>query len=136
MPVLIQRQVIFTQLIDRIIPPNSDATQTLILVHRRELVEQAARHCANAYPSKTIEVEMANTHASGAADITIASIWSIISGDRMEKFDPTRFKLILVDEAHHIVTASFYGNFETLWATKGFGHSKPASFGRSFSNTF
>ena len=52
---------------------------------------------------------MANTHASGVADITIASIWSIVSGDRMQKFDPTRFKLILVDEAHHIVTASFMG---------------------------
>ena len=109
MLVLIQRQVIFTQLIDRITPPNPDATQTLILVHRRELVEQAARHCANAYPSKTIEIEMGNTHASGAADITIASIWSITSGDRMQKFDPTRFKLILVDEAHHIVAASFMG---------------------------
>ena len=70
-------------------------------------MEQAARHCANAYPTKTIEIEMGNTHASGAADITIASIWSLISGDRMSKFDPTRFKLVLVDEAHHIVAASF-----------------------------
>ena len=100
-------KVIFTQLIDRITPSNPDATQTLILVHRRELVEQAARHCANAYPSKSIEIEMGNTHASGVADITIASIWSIISGDRMDKFDPKRFKLVLVDEAHHIVASSF-----------------------------
>ena len=50
---------------------------------------------------------MGNTHASGVADITIASIWSIISGDRMDKFDPKRFKLVLVDEAHHIVASSF-----------------------------
>lgn len=50
---------------------------------------------------------MGNTHASGVADITIASIWSIISDDRMEKFDPKRFKLVLVDEAHHIVASSF-----------------------------
>ncbi|KAL9101628.1 MAG: hypothetical protein Q9163_003126 [Psora crenata] len=97
--------------VHRIIPPNDHATQTLILVHRRELVEQAARHCANAYPSKTIEIEMGNTHASGVADITVASIWSIISGNRMAKFEPCRFKLVLVDEAHHIVAASF---METL----------------------
>ena len=121
MLLLNQAQVIFTQLIDRIAPPNSYATQTLILVHRRELVEQAARHCANAYPSKTIEIEMGNTHASGAADITVASIWSIISGDRMQKFDPTRFKLVLVDEAHHIVAASF---METL---RHFGLLKDSS---------
>ncbi|KAL9130528.1 MAG: hypothetical protein Q9217_001296 [Psora testacea] len=101
------KTVIFTQLIDRIRTTNERATQTLILVHRRELVEQAAQHCANAYPSKTIEIEMGNTHASGVADITVASIWSIVSGDRMTKFEPSRFKLVLVDEAHHIVAASF-----------------------------
>ena len=50
---------------------------------------------------------MGNTRASGAADITIASIWSIISGDRILKFNPKKFKLLLVDEAHHIVAPSF-----------------------------
>ena len=104
-------QVIFTQLIDRIKAPTRDATQTLILVHRRELVEQAARHCKIAYPSKSIEIEMGNSHASGGADITVASIWSIVSGHRMLKFDPKRFKLVLVDEAHHIVATKF---METL----------------------
>jgi len=54
---------------------------------------------------------MGNTHASGAADITIASVRSITSGDRMAKFDPRRFKLVLVDEAHHIVAS---GYMETL----------------------
>ena len=54
---------------------------------------------------------MGNSHSSGNADITVASIWSIVSGDRMLKFDPERFKLVLVDEAHHIVAAKF---METL----------------------
>ena len=94
-------------------------------MHRRELVEQAARHCANAYPSKTIDIEMGNMHASGAADITVASIWSIISGDRIIKFEPSRFKLVLVDEAHHIVAASF---METL---KHFGLLKSSVTKRS-----
>ena len=58
---------------------------------------------------------MGNTHASGVADITVASIYSLVSGDRMAKFDPTKFKLILVDEAHHIVAASF------MQALKHFG---------------
>lgn len=65
------KTVIFTQLIDRIKPSHNGATQTLILAHRRELVEQAARHCALAYPSKSIQTEMGNQHASGAADITV-----------------------------------------------------------------
>jgi ATP-dependent helicase IRC3 len=113
-------QVIFTQLIDRIPAPNEVATQTLILVHRRELVEQAARHCVVAYPSKTVEIEMGNTTASGFADITIASVQSITSGDRMLKFKAERFKLVLVDEAHHIVAAGYMktlGHFGLLEPT-------------------
>ena len=103
---LITLQVIFTQLIDRVRSHQQDASRTLILVHRRELVEQAARHCTDAYPSKSIDIEMGNSHATGTADITIASVRSITSGDRIMKFDPKRFKLILVDEAHHIVASS------------------------------
>jgi ATP-dependent helicase IRC3 len=82
-------------------------------------VEQAARHCKNAYPTKTIEVEMGSLHASGGADITIASVQSLLSGDRMEKFNPKRFKLVLVDEAHHIVAPGYMRTLDH------FGLSKP-----------
>jgi ATP-dependent helicase IRC3 len=50
---------------------------------------------------------MGSMHASGSADITVASIQSIISGERISKFDPGRFKLVLVDEAHHIVAPGY-----------------------------
>ena len=106
------KTVIFTQLIERVEPPTKNATQTLILAHRKELVEQAARHCERAYPGKTIDIEMGNTHASGAADITVASVRSIVSGDRLSKYDPTRFKLVLVDEAHHIVAPGYMATLE------------------------
>jgi ATP-dependent helicase IRC3 len=71
------------------------------------LVEQAARHCQLAYPDKRIEIEMGSLHASGTADITIASIQSITSRDRLDKYDPAKFKLVLVDEAHHIVAPGY-----------------------------
>ncbi|KAI0489728.1 P-loop containing nucleoside triphosphate hydrolase protein [Xylaria cf. heliscus] len=106
------KTVIFTQLIDRINSDSEHATRTLILAHRRELVEQAARHCSNAYPAKTVEIEMGNMHSSGRADITIASIQSIMSGDRISKFDPNLFKLVLVDEAHHIVAPGYLRTLE------------------------
>ena len=101
------QQVIFTQLIQNIDDGPNGADRTLILAHRRELVEQAARHCQMAYPGKTIEVEMGSIHASGTADITIASIQSINSKDRLDKYDPSAFKLVLVDEAHHIVAPGY-----------------------------
>jgi ATP-dependent helicase IRC3 len=88
-------------------PQTKDADQTLILAHRRELVQQAARHCETAYSEKSVEIEMGETQASGAADITVASVRSLVSGDRLKKLDPSRFKLILVDEAHHIVAPGY-----------------------------
>lgn len=99
--------MIFSHLIDRVPAPTPNATQTLILAHRRELVEQAARHCRSLYPNKSIDVEMGNLHASGLADITCASVQSILSGDRLGRYDPSRFKLLLVDEAHHIVAKTY-----------------------------
>ncbi len=52
------KTVIFSHLIDRVPSPNKNATQTLVLAHRRELVDQAARHCRNLYPDKSVDVEM------------------------------------------------------------------------------
>lgn len=101
------KTVIFTHLIDRVAAPNQNATQTLILAHRRELVEQAARHCRDTYPGKTVEIEMARSKASGSADITVASVQTLQRLDRLMRFDPDRFKLVLVDEAHHIVANSY-----------------------------
>lgn len=102
------KTVIFTELIERIKHPTSpDATQTLILVHRRELVEQAARHCRLHYPEKRVDIEMSTSLATGGADITIASIQSITSGSRIEKFDARKFKLVLIDECHHAVSKSY-----------------------------
>jgi ATP-dependent helicase IRC3 len=114
------KTVIFTHLIDRI-PSTGDASQTLILAHRRELVEQAARHCSLAYPDKRVDIEMGNNQASGAADITVASVQSITSGERLQKFDPARYKLVLVDEAHHIVSSSYLEVLEHF----GLRHATP-----------
>ncbi|KAJ5760033.1 ATP-dependent helicase IRC3 [Penicillium odoratum] len=100
------KTVIFTQLINRIPSHDATATKTMIIVHRRELVEQAAKHCRIAYPDKVVEVEMGQNVASGHGDIIIASVQTLSRG-RVTKFDPRAFKLILVDEAHHIVARSY-----------------------------
>jgi superfamily II DNA or RNA helicase len=46
------KTVIFTNLIGKVELEDPQRYQTLILVHRRELVEQAARHCVEVYPEK------------------------------------------------------------------------------------
>jgi len=55
---------------------------------------------------------MSAAHASGRADITVASVASITSGDRLLKFDPAKFKLILIDEAHHAVATRYMNTLD------------------------
>lgn len=50
---------------------------------------------------------MANAKASGVADITIASVASLQKEARLAKYNPDNFKLVLVDEAHHIVAPGY-----------------------------
>lgn len=66
---------------------------------------------------------MGKLRASGAADITVASLQSIVSGDRLAKFDPARFKLVLVDEAHHIVAPGYL----KILSHMGLSHKRPDS---------
>jgi len=73
---------------------------------------------------------MGALHASGDADITVASLQSIVSGDRMLKFDPDRFKLVLVDEAHHIVAPGYMRTLDYFDLSKAQPHS-PALVGVS-----
>lgn len=61
---------------------------------------------------------MGSMHASGTADITVASVQSIISGDRISKFNPDRFKLVLVDEAHHIVAPGYLKTLDYFGLSK------------------
>jgi ATP-dependent helicase IRC3 len=73
---------------------------------------------------------MGPMHASGYADITVASIQSIVSGDRMSKFNPSLFKLVLVDEAHHIVAPGYMRTLDYFGLSKA-QPSSPALVGVS-----
>ncbi|KAF2771833.1 P-loop containing nucleoside triphosphate hydrolase protein [Teratosphaeria nubilosa] len=105
------KTVIFSHLIDRVPLPVPGAHQTLVLAHKRELVTQGASHCSELYPHLTVEIEMGRSKASGLADITVASVPSL-KEPRLFKYDPSKFKLILADEAHHAVAPSWLTIFE------------------------
>ncbi|WVQ94455.1 hypothetical protein IAU59_001534 [Kwoniella sp. CBS 9459] len=82
--------------------------QTLILVGKVELVNQAERQARRILGSDwSIEVEQAARHASGKADATIATYSTLCKAERLAKFDPSNFKLVIVDEAHHAAATSY-----------------------------
>jgi ATP-dependent helicase IRC3 len=87
------------------------------------------------YPDLTVEIEMGSQHASGLADITVASVKSLTSGDRIQRFHPARFKLILVDEAHHIVAQGYLDVLQHfhLYGTEKLGQAALVGVSATFS---
>jgi len=88
--------------------------QIMVLAHREELVGQAWRHL-NKITSVEPDTEMGDYHAAtwGAAksDIIVGTIQTQVSGrdgfDRMTKFNPDDFSLLVIDEAHHAAADSY-----------------------------
>ncbi|WWC87483.1 uncharacterized protein L201_002373 [Kwoniella dendrophila CBS 6074] len=82
--------------------------KALILVHKLDLVDQTLSTARRTFGNRvTIEVEQGQRTASGQADIIIASVPTLTHPDRLAKFNPSNFGLILVDEAHHAAAASW-----------------------------
>jgi superfamily II DNA or RNA helicase len=85
----------------------------MVLAHREELIRQAAAKIA-AVTGEKPEIEMAgeraDLHMFRRARVVVSSIQTQIASSggkqRMEKFDPKDFNVI-VDEAHHAVSPSY-----------------------------
>ena len=83
----------------------------LVLAHRQELLEQAARKF-QASGTLSVGIEQADQHA-GSAQIVVASVPSL-KGTRLSTLDPEQFYLVVVDEAHHAVAPSYRAIFAHL----------------------
>lgn len=76
--------------------------KTLVLAHREELLDQAADKLRQANPELTVGVEAAERTADGA-DLVVGSVPTLgrARSNRLTKFNPQEFGLVVVDEAHH-----------------------------------
>lgn len=109
LPVGSGKTVIFSNLIERIPPPTPTATKALVLAHREELLDQAAARISAAHSHLVVDVDQGRRGASQLADVIIASIPTLgrVGSRRLSAYDPSRFKAIIVDEAHHVAAASY-----------------------------
>lgn len=82
-------------------PPSQQ--KLLVIAHRDELIDQAARRIKKSNPDLVVEVEKAGRRASVHADVVVASVQTLSSGrgKRLRRFDPDRFRVVVCDEAHH-----------------------------------
>lgn len=89
----------------------------LILVHRDELIGQAAEKLHSIAPDLTIGVIKAGRNEIGR-DVTIASVQTLSRINRLSTLNPKMFGLIIVDEAHHAAADTYvrilkyFGGFE------------------------
>jgi superfamily II DNA or RNA helicase len=81
--------------------------RTLVLAHRDELILQAANRFEQ-MTGRFPEIEKAESFASPRGTKTVvASVQSLQRTDRLELFGPDAFGLVIVDECHHSVAASY-----------------------------
>ena len=102
------KTVIFSHLASR------QKNRTLILAHRKELVEQAADKVL-AITGKAPSIEMAGSYSDESYDdkasVVVASVQTMIASHcgkkRMHRFRPSDFSLVVIDEAHRSPASSY-----------------------------
>lgn len=80
----------------------------LVLAHRAELLHQAKSKIEAMNPNLVVAIEKAENKA-GHVDVVVASVQTLGRGNstRIEGFDDTYFKTIIIDEAHHAAASSY-----------------------------
>jgi ATP-dependent helicase IRC3 len=120
------KTTVFLTLLSRLLPLNTRATRSLIIVNSIELARQTAIQARRLFPTLSVEIEQGTRHqATGEADLwaleiisyhetdwgtmarTVATYQTLLRPSRLEKFDPSALKAIVVDEAHHAAAASW-----------------------------
>ena len=82
----------------------------LVIAHREELLTQAQDKIQRQNPGLMVSIEQGDLHASKYADVVIASIQTLqaLRFRRLKRLlHYHRFRIVIVDEAHHAAAASY-----------------------------
>eukprot|EP00053_Salpingoeca_punica_P005858 m.56953 g.56953 ORF g.56953 m.56953 type:complete len:685 (-) comp13425_c0_seq1:164-2218(-) len=112
LPVGSGKTVIFSNLIPRVPSPSPQATLTLVLAHRAELLDQAALRIRQSQPHLRVVLDQGATRLQDVQehfDVVVASVPTLgrADGVRLREYDPARFRCIIIDEAHHAVAETY-----------------------------
>jgi superfamily II DNA or RNA helicase len=83
--------------------------RVLLLAHREELLAQAAEKFMQHVPGVRVRLEQACARVDMAdvPDVVVASVQTLARANRLARFAPDAFALVLVDEAHHAVAEGY-----------------------------
>ena len=112
LPVGSGKTVIFANLITRLKLFEGDKKKVLVLAHREELLLQAKKQIERFAPGLRVAVERGPERCDPSmADVIVASVATLgrkrSEDDRLSRFDPSQFKCVIVDEAHHGVADTY-----------------------------
>lgn len=92
----------------------------LVLAHRDILVRQNKNKIQLYNPYLDVQIEQGDKTANNNADVIVASSPTLAS-ERIKKFDPAEFGIIVTDEGHHGVTS------QNMFISKYFGVEKKST---------
>lgn len=110
MPTGCGKTILFAEIIRRFAPGKA-----IVLAHREELIFQAQAKISDV-TGFTVGIEMADLYADingkpcDHPDVVVSTIQTQCSGrngGRMLRFDPHRFALVIIDEAHHGTSGTY-----------------------------
>ncbi len=84
----------------------------IVIAHRKELIDQAVNKIQNVTGQRcAVEMGEQRSHefAFDRCRFIVSSVQTQCSRDRMLKFDPEQFGLLVIDEAHHALDTNSYG---------------------------
>ena len=111
------KTVVFAQLPNTV---KQSGKKTLVLAHREELLTQARDKILAESPNLRVEIEQGENVAEPDADVIIASVPTLgrTNSNRIKKFNPDHFGLIIIDEVHHAIADSYQNVLTYFGANK------------------
>ena len=98
------KTIVFSQVIADVV---REGGNVLVLAHREELLNQAADKLFRSTGLRS-ELEKAEfSSVNGWFPVTVGSVQTMQNEKRLKRFAPDFFSAIVVDEAHHAVSASY-----------------------------
>lgn len=110
------KTVVFAKLIAKLKP--MFLGKVLVFAHREELVDQAVDSIREWNPTLKVGKEMANDWADTSCDVIVSCVASIGRGGstRLVRFGD--FDVVICDEAHHSIAATYLNVFEATGVLK------------------
>jgi ATP-dependent helicase IRC3 len=101
------KTVLFSHMIPKLPSTSPTRWKTLVLAHKEELVNQAAKTIKQMNPTIDVAIDMRTSKPGPESNVIVASVPTLIRMTRLERYDPSEFKTIILDECHHATANSW-----------------------------